>query len=192
MEAKTAGQQKSDRTEPELGPGAPGGLEKAAGDEDQQKSVTPREEREALAYLLGSGGKAFAHTVPIEWDTDDGRKTIKWKIRSMAGTRIDEIEREARKDENDPFAGINQYQAAAGIVAEATVFPDVKSEEFRTPPEGGRPDADPADALQRIFRYQSGVLVGLAERVREISGWGEDRVGQAKRDLVRAAGNSSS
>ncbi|MCA1571142.1 MAG: hypothetical protein LC798_12665 [Chloroflexi bacterium] len=81
-------------------------------------------------------------------------------------------------------------------MAAATVSPDIRSEEFRRPAEaternpGREPDADPADALLRVFMFQSGLLSGVAGEIRSISGYDPNRVGQAKRSLTRAVGGS--
>ena len=164
-------------------------------DRKQPGKVTAVEESEALQWLIDAGGTPMEYTVPVRWDTKDGMKQIAWRIQSMPGGRIDEIEN-ANRQGDGPFAPINQIRAAAAIVAEATRSPDIHSEQFRRPTEATPsnpdrlPDADPVDALLRVFQFQSGLLVGLAENVRAISGWSADRVGQADRVLTRAAGNS--
>lgn len=176
---------------------APPAIEKAAAGGAESKKVTPQEEQDALRWLLGSGGKSIEHTVEIEWDTaDEGRKTIPWRIRSLPAKRIEEIENENRETPDDPFSQLREPRASASLVAEATVWPDIRSAEFRTPAEatelnpGREPDADPTDALMRVFMFQPGLLSGIAGEIRSISGYDPRRVGPARRTVTRAVGNS--
>lgn len=198
MEARTAGPQSTPDEDPGLPDDAPAGVRKAEAGNGQEKTITPQEEREAMRYLLSSAGKPMEYTAPVEWETDNGPKKIPWRLRSLPAREIDRIETENRQEGSNPFEGLKEPNASAALVAAATVFPDIRSEEFRRPPEptDTNPDriadADPADALMRVFEFQSGLLSGLAGEVRRISGFDPQRVGMAKRSLTRAVGNSSS
>jgi hypothetical protein len=175
---------------------APEGVRKAAN--GQHKDVTVQEEQEALKWLLGSAGKPMEYTSVLQWETDEGMKPIRWRIQSLPAATIERVENENRQDPGDPFSRTQEPRTSAALVVEATIFPDVRSVQFRTPLEpternpGREPDADPVDALLRMFRYQSGLLMGLAGEVRRISGYDPQRVGIAKRSVTRAVSNSSS
>jgi hypothetical protein len=172
--------------------GAPDALEAAAKGVEQAKQITDAEEQEALDFLLSPHGPV-EHSVPVTLLTPAGKKTIRWRIRQMDGKRILALEDEHTDENTGKMDDIGVW---AALVAEATVFPDVTSVQFRTPPplEPGAapsaPDASPADSLRRVFRFETGLLQGIASQVRTISGWSVDRVGTAQRVLVDAAGNS--
>lgn len=169
---------------------APEAVTEAAQSPDAAKRLTENEEQEALDFLLGASGP-LPFKLPVTIYTDRGDRKIGWTIRQLDGKRILALEDEHTDDQTGK---VDDLALNAAIVAEATIFPDVASEKFRTPPPvDGRtfaPDAAPTDALLRIFRFQSGLLTGIAAQVRSISGWSVDRVGSAQRVLVDAAGNS--
>lgn len=197
MEAATQTTQKPEggkSPEPDPLEGGPDALGKAAEGGDDAKALSTREEQEALDFLLSSS-EALPHKVPVTLLTDKGDRTIMWRVRQMDGREIDAIEERNRKGSGGPYAELDDLRVNAEMVANATLWPDVTSERFRTPAPtdtnpSPAPDADPTDAVLRVFRWQSGLLAGISGEIRRVSGWSADRVGKAQRVLVDAAGNS--
>lgn len=158
-------------------------------------------ERDALDYLLAPK-PSRQYDVWTDYETEDGPRRLNFVIRGMDGRRIDAIEQA-----NVSSAGqIDQITANCQLVAEACVCLESKSgrrtalssDEFLTlkvPDRSGgglveQKLASPADALEKRFATQLGLVSGVAREVRRVSGFDPDRVGQAQRRLVSAAGNS--
>lgn len=149
----------------------------------RDKKVSPAEERDALSYFL-TATPPGRHYVDVEMDFEGrGMATLRFHILAMRGKRIEAIENANKKGEG-PFAQIDQLQADAELVTEGT--------DFVEDPESGRgvkldspafmgPAASPVIALQARFEGQEGLLGHIANRIRSISGWSPDRVGEAKR-----------
>lgn len=168
---------------------------RAAADGDTS-DVTVGGEKDGIYWLL-QPARAMHWECRVDYDTPEGIRPLRWGIRSLDGKRIDDIEQRNSTGEG-PFAKVNQLTTNAELVAEASTIVrdsgsgrkiDLHSEEFRTTPAGDVL-ASTAEALRLRMHFQSGLLAYLAEEVRRISGWSPDRVGQAQRVLVDAAGNS--
>lgn len=179
----------------DLPPDAPDGLRAAANGEDAAKKVSGAEEHSAVAFLLGQQ-RAPKYKVPVQFDTDVGTLTLQWTIRALDGKTIDRIERANTDDSKGPLDpdAVDDLRANAELVAEATVqiedatgaVTKVNDPDFLNGLVSG------ADALMARFHWQSGLLTGMASQVRRASGWAPDRIGEATRVMVDAAGNSSS
>lgn len=187
-----------DRTEREpkasdlLPPDAPDGLKAAADGEDlpgADEGEQLKAEFSALDYLTGAT-KALTFDVPVRYDTEEGEQEIKFRIRQLDGARIIEIEDENTQGAG-PFAKLDDVAFNAALVAEATEYiedatgkrEEIKGAEFL----GGVPD--PAEAMRIRFKFQSGLLAGVAGEVRRVSGYAPGRVQMAQKVLQRAVGN---
>lgn len=181
-----------------LEPGAPEGLKDSLR-EHEHGQIEPGgdAEKSAIEYLLGQQ-RPHVYKVPVKFDTDAGLKDLDWHVKTLDGKTIDDIEKRNTKEPNNPFSEQDDYKVAAEIIVAATVkvVDKVTGEEtlptddrFRAGADG-RLVADPAEALRLRFYYQSGTMMGLAGAIRRLSGWGNDRVGEASRVLAVAAGNS--
>lgn len=154
-------------------------------------------EKDAIAYLLGQQPPS-QYKVPVQFDTPEGLMELEWHVKTLDGKTIDDIEKRNTKDPTNPFSEQDDYKVAAEIITEATIkIVDPKSgrethvadEEFRRRADG-QLIADASMALQQRFHWQAGTMMGLAGTIRRLSGWGNDRVGEASRVLAVAAGNS--
>lgn len=148
-------------------------------------------EEALLGFLLGD-------TPPIVFDCEvkialppNGKDAeVVWELVQMDGADIDKIE--TANMPNGPMGEANDLRINAELTTAASiawVLPsgrriDPRSEEFR------RGVADPVDAMVRTFRYQQGILSGVAQEIRRISGWTNDRVGKAQAKPVAALGGS--
>lgn len=169
--------------------GAPDALAAAARGEE----VDGAGESQVMDYLLGRT-QPLIFDVPVQYDTPTGQKKLVFAVRQVDGERILELEKEHRKGDG-PFAELNDVAFNAALVAEACIAiedpsvegaeVDPKSEEFI----GGVPGG-PAMAMQLRFKYQSGLLDGVAGQVRSVSGYNPTRVESANRSIRDAAGNS--
>lgn len=169
---------------------APDALERAAGADAED--VDAKEEGEALDFLLGAT-QALRFDVPVTLDTPKGPKKLVFVIEQIDGKKIIDLEKQYRNG-TGPFAEVDDIGLNAAIVSEATkeirdavdegATPkpgvDPSSEKFR----GGIPSA--ADAMQIRFKFQPGLLDGVAGEIRRVSGYATDRVGQAERANARA------
>lgn len=154
--------------------------------------VTEEEARGALSYLLGAR-KPLPYEVKTTYETEHGPKPLTFVIRQVDGRKIDAIEGRHR----DRTTGIlDQIGADVSVAAEGLIAIEdesgarvaATSEEFRTVHPEQPPLASPIDALTARFATQLGILSGVAREVRRVSGWAPERVGQAERRLVDAAG----
>jgi hypothetical protein len=144
-----------------------------------------REERDALDWLLGAT-KPLEYTVPVQYDTPDGKREIRFRIRQLDGSTIEAIDAANRKGDG-PFAKLDVQGFNAELATEATLWIETDSRrvEIRSPEFlGGMPSPPLAMALR--FKYQPGILEGLAEKIREASAYSSDRIGNAQRVLVEA------
>lgn len=157
------------------------------------------EEKAGLDYLLGTA-QATLHDVTVQLETPDGLKPITFVIRQMDGRKLDEIE---QRHVNRATGTMDKFGSDVEVVATATKWLtdstgreiDPKSEEFRTVAQ-----RDPMThevktivlgstvlALERKFQVQLGLLSGVADQVRRVSGFDPERVGKAQRRLVEAS-----
>lgn len=153
--------------------------------------VGERGERKALKWLLGAT-RAPEYDVDVQYDTPDGMETLTFHIRSVDGRRIIALENEHSGD--GPFGQLDDIAFNAALVAEGTVFitdesgdpvkPD--SEEFR-----GAPDIPAPLAMEKRFKYQDGLLGGVAGEIRRLGGWGPDRVKTARRSITSSGSAAS-
>jgi hypothetical protein len=165
---------------------APPALRSAANNATDE--ITAQEEKSALDWLLGATTR-LTYTVPVEYETPTGLQTLRFQLQQMDAKRIETIDTENRKGEG-PFAKLDTSAFNAQVVAEATIHIEdesgrkvaPESEEFR----GQAPS--PALAMGARFKYQPGVLEGVAEEIRKSAGYGGDRVGSAQRVMVDAVG----
>ena len=137
-------------------------------------------EAKVLDFLLGPT-KALEFDVETWVDTDAGREKLVFHIVQLDDTKLDELEKEHTTIEG--FARtVDRLQLNAAIAAEATLYledskgrqVDPKSKEFRGP------IPDTADAMRGRFRFQPGILTGIAEEVRGAAGLLSNRVGEAQ------------
>lgn len=164
----------------DLPPDAPDGLRKAA--EGGADRMTVGEERDALDFLLGAT-KPVEYDVPVKYDTSAGRKELTFRIRQLDGKVILKLE-DSHKKGTGPFAELDDIAFNAALVAEATVFlTDASGREVD--PKGHEFIGDlgfgPAEAMEVRFKFQPGILDGVAGQIRSISGYSPDRVGAAER-----------
>lgn len=169
---------------------APEELHKAAAG----RPVSEAGERKALKWLLGAT-RAPEYDVPVEFDTPDGMAELTFHVRSVDGRRIIALENEHTADDAGPFGRLDDIAFNAALVAEGTLYiedgsgarvePD--SEEFR-----GAPDIPPALAVEKRFKYQDGLLSGVAGEIRRLGGWSPERVKRARRSIASSAGEPAS
>lgn len=177
-----------------LPPDAPQSVRDAA----RGHTVDSAGERSAVKYLLGKQA-APRYAVPVEFATNDGDVRMWFYVHSLDSKRIDKIEK-THTDDTTVMGESDNLAIAAQVCADALVtISDGKpgtpeydagskthpnDEDFREGLASG------ADALRTRFHWQEGLLTGVAQQVRRISGWAPDRVGQAERVLVDVAGGS--
>jgi hypothetical protein len=148
--------------------------------------LSDREERSALDWFLGAT-KALEFDVPVEWDTPDGTKRLIFHMRQVDEKRLEELDSANRQgDPSAPFRKLDVGGFNAAVIAEALQYVSDEGGQQRTPDEvrGGAPSLEMALPIR--FKYQPGLLEGLAERVREKAGFTADRVGTASRSVVEA------
>jgi hypothetical protein len=168
------------------------------------EGLTGENERDALDHLLAPK-PARLYDVKVQYDTEDGLLPLVFVIRGVDGRKLDRIEQECV---SDVTGRMDSMTADLRIVAEegcawletARRSLRLESEEFRTmrraKPDGEAGEmetfvhASPVEALEARFKTQLGLISGVAQRVRRISGFDAERVGQANRRLVAASGNS--
>lgn len=162
-----------------LPPETPEGLRKAA--DGEAGEMTVREEKGALDYLLGAT-KPVEYDVPVKYDTPAGVKELTFHIRQLDGKAIIKMEDKHRKG-SGPFAELDDIMFNAEIVAAATLWlTDTSGRQVdpRSPDFIGELGFGPAEAMELRFKFQPGVLDGLAGQIRSISGYAPDRVGTAE------------
>jgi hypothetical protein len=167
------------------------------------EELTDENERDALDFLLAPK-PARLYDVKVTYETEDGPRPMVFVIRGHDGRKIDDIETSNRSEVTGRF---DQITADCQLVAAATAFiegrpghrVELTSSEFLTVrvPNPDRPGetmehtfASPADAIEARFRTQLGLVSGIAQQIRRVSGYDPQRVGMANRRLVNAAGNS--
>ena len=150
-------------------------------------------ESEALGFLLGRT-QPLLFDVPVKYDTPTGQKKLVFVVRQVDGERILDLEKEHRKGDG-PFAELNDVAFNAALVAEscvAIVDPSVQGAEVdpRTDAFIGGAPGGASMAMQIRFKFQSGLLDGVAGQVRSVSGYNPTRVESANRSIRDAAGSS--
>jgi hypothetical protein len=164
--------------------GAPDALSELALGRD----VSAEEERGALSFLLGKT-RRLQYTLPVQYDTEEGMKTLRVRIQQCDDRKLNELDAAAR-DGDGPFAKLDTTQFNASVCAEGMVYVEDEtgrrvmcdSEEWI----GGAPN--PVIAMEVRFKFEPGLLEGIAEEIRRVSGYAPNRVGSAQRVLVNAVG----
>lgn len=169
---------------------SPEGLVEAAAEGELSGSPEQQLEKEvgALDFLTGAT-KPLEYDIGVDYATPSGDAKLTFHIRQMDGARILELE-DAHTKGSGPFGQIDDAKFNAALVAEATLYLtdasgeqlDLKSEKFRGPV----PDA--AEAVRIRFKFQSGLLSGVAGQIRAVSGWAPGRVAAAEKAVERAVG----
>lgn len=180
----------SERKDPAAGlpDGAPKGLEEAA----RGHEVDGKAESEALNFLLGAT-TPLLYDVPVKFDTPAGQKELVIVVQQLDGDRILALEKENRKGDG-PFAELDDIACNAALVAEACVAIVDKASDEEVDPKsdrfvGGAPGGV-AMAMKVRFKYQSGLLDGVAGQIRSVSGYNPTRVESASRSIRDAVGGS--
>lgn len=168
------------------------------------EGLTDEDERDALDFLLAPKPPRL-YGVTVQYDTEKGTLPLTFVIRGTDGRRIDAIE---QLHVSETTGKVDAISAECQLVAEATVFLEgrpghhvkLDSDEYLTvrkpkpEDEGGGFEtvrlASPADAIEARFRTQLGLIAGVANHIRRISGYDPTRVGNAQRRLAAAVGNS--
>lgn len=159
---------------------------------------TPRKEASVLSFLLGPP-KAQVFGIPVDYDTDDGRRKLRFVVSQVRGDKIREIEKRWAKDgQLGPLAELDDAKIAADTVWEALVAiqdPESPGEQVKKGDPAFLDNGDGqmmsgADAIAQRFAYQFGVIELVAQEIRRISGWNPDRIGTASRMVVEAASGS--
>lgn len=167
--------------------GAPEGVREAA----EGGKLTDAEEHGALHWLLGPTTRPKAR-VPVTLATEAGDKRLIIGLVALDGRRIQQLDDENRKGDG-PFAKLDTVSFNVALACEAIAyFEDETGQQIKPDSEefiGGMPGGLSA-AMELRFKYAPGILETLGERVRELSAYSPDRVGQAQRVLVDVAGNS--
>lgn len=167
-----------------LPPDAPDALRTAA--DGKADDVTIGGEHEALSYLLGAT-KPVEYDVPVKFDTPAGTKELTFHIRQLDGKAIIKKE-DAHRKGSGPFAELDDIAFNADLVAEATVWisdATGRKVEPNSPEFDGGLGYGPALAMETRFKFQPGILDGIAGQIRSVSGYAPDRVGTAERATDR-------
>lgn len=185
MEAHTAGsapEQESEKVKvfpPEVEAAATG------------RSLNGAEESKALEFLVGATYRDV-QDVRVQFATPAGMLPLVFRVRAVDGRRLTELEKEHTEGDNPLTADADTIALSAAIVAESVEVIIDPSSGAKLDPHSERFCGDvpsTAIALEGRFKYQAGLLDGLAGQIRRISGWDPDRVGQASRAVVTASGN---
>lgn len=156
------------------------------------KPVTEKGERRGLKWLLGAT-RAPEYDVDVEYDTPDGMAMLTFHIRSVDGRRIVALENEHSGD--GPFGQLDDIAFNAALAAEGTLFIEDEAGERIEPDSAefrGAPDIPAALAMEKRFKYQDGLLGGVAGEIRRLGGWEPDRVKRARRSIAGRSGEAAS
>lgn len=167
--------------------------------------LTDENERDALDYVLAPKPPRF-YDVKVQYETEDGPVPLTFVIRGYDGRKIDAIEsrnRDEMTNRLDQTTYDCELITEAGVMLESATGRQVRfdSDEFLTlkVPDPDDPTgqtiktqrvAAPPIALEARFKTQLGLLMGVANEIRSVSGYDPQRVGSAHRRLVVASGNS--
>lgn len=168
---------------------APEAVRQAADGEAEKVKVGG--EKTALDWLLGAT-RPVEYDVPVKFDTPEGPKELVFHIRQLDGKTIIDTEDEHRKG-TGPFAELDDIAFNADLVAKATLHftdPSGRKIDPRSAEFLGENPFGPAIAMEARFRFQPGLLDGVAGEIRKVSGYAPDRVGAAERSTDRVLGEA--
>jgi hypothetical protein len=174
-----------------LPPDAPGSAKDAAAG----KEVDNRGEVTALDWVLGSTAPQV-YKVEAKVDVNGDLKPLVFVIKQLDPDTIRKAERAATSGDTPFSAQVDDHRLNTDLVFAALVqLKDGESGKTIEPVDliGKREDPDydpdPKSALGKAFRYQPGVLDGVASEIRRIAGYEANRVGSAERAVQDAVGN---
>lgn len=164
----------------------------------QGAELSSEEETSALDWLLGTP-KPIAHEIPAEIETESGMRTVKFVSRRIDPRKIDAIE---IRNIQQSTGRVDRITADCEIITESCDLLDdgkrkvkLNSDEFLTVRMRNRDTGDvedvklasPAQALERRFVGQEGVLTFVAAEIRRLGGYDPQRLGTSQRRLVEAS-----
>jgi hypothetical protein len=144
-------------------------------------------ERGALDWLL-SAEKPPPWEIEVQSLTPQGFKPLLFVVEPQDGRKIVEIE-ERNSSGNGPLRKLDEIGNNAELVAHATLFiedPVTGKQIDPGDPEFRGPLPSKANAIERRFARQAGLLMGVAGQIRSISGYNSDHVGKARHRAVSA------
>jgi hypothetical protein len=175
---------------------APGGLEGAPDELENAaagKDVGDDGEKKVLDYLLGKTYRPKGF-VDVKLDTEAGLLPLRVFLRALPETRLDEIDA-ANREGDGPFSKLDVAGFNAAVLAEAIEsFGDPNDADAKVSPDDESfvgQGLNVEVAISGRLRYQPGIMQGLVEEVRKLSGYAPERVGTAQRIIQTAVGNSS-
>lgn len=185
--------------EAKLPGGAPEGLRQAAVGEDlPEGSDGAKLEAGALDFMCGDS-PPVSFKVDATVQAKDGPRKLTFHMHQLDGSRLDELEKEHRREDDGPLFGtIDVFALNCAIIAEATDFmvePTGRKVEVGDPAFIGSAVA-PRYAFERAFKRQPGIANMISAEVRRMAGSQEDLVSRAKRTgaadqpMTAAVGNS--
>jgi hypothetical protein len=165
--------------------------------------LTVENEKSALDFLLAPKPPRW-YGVTVDYDTEEGILPLTFVVRGVHGRKLDRLEQAAV---SETTGKVDVISAELSIVAEATGHLldglgkriELTSGEFLTVrvPNPDAPGewltqrlAAPTEALEARFATQLGLIAGVAAKVRQLSGYDPRKVGDPKRRMTAAAGNS--
>ena len=139
------------------------------------------QELDAMEWLLGdeSDEVADTRTLRINVGTDEQPRRVTWVIQALDGDSMIAIRRRAAGQSRAmrrQAAGAgetNEYRASLGMVAAATVEPDL-AEVARA-----KKVASPEDVIRWRFRQRQGLVMQISSEIMDLSGWDEEDVQRA-------------
>lgn len=144
--------------------------------------MSEEERASALAWFLedDADSEPLTHTFSINVaGPDEEERLVDWTIRSLDMDTIDGIRTRARASSRaQRRAGatggdVNEMKAALGMVAAATVVPDL--DEVRR----AKNAVNREEVLQHRFRAKPGLILQISGKVLELSGYDEEDVREA-------------
>lgn len=165
----------------------------AGSPEDEQLA---EDEKGALDWLL-SAEKPPPWEIEVQSLTPEGFKPLLFIVEPQDGRKIVEIE-DRNTSGQGPMRKLDEIANNAELVAAATLYLEDPATGKKIDP--GSPDfrgplPSKANAIERRFARQAGLLMGVAGQIRSISGYNSDHVGKARHravsdELVSAVGGS--
>lgn len=187
MEGSTTLRGARDENEP-LTPEAAVAAAAAGGDakkgEHAVAGMSAEDRASALAWFMEddseSGDEPLTYTFSINVaGPDEPERLLNWTIRALDMDTIDSVRQRARggsraNRRRGELGEVNEMRAALGIVAAATVDPNLE-EVRRAKPQFVNNEM----VLQHRFRHKPGLILQISGKVMELSGYDEDDVKEA-------------